>query len=456
MDEKIKDHDVLLVKEPSSDKAKVVAGMDENGKLKTVPPSKTHEQDFLKIDKHSNVLENFFSNFLRQYKDPTHFGFFKVSAAELDRNPMIVDDFNALDKNKVTPQEYAKPQQEQTAGYKSIDPERIDWAQFERIGVTRESLEKSKALDAMLNFRKSPSLIPITLKIDDMAIRTDARLSLKELSDGRIIPNIHAIQKEPQLDRPFYGHTFTDEDKKALLATGNLGRLIDLKIPGKEDVRAFVSIDKLTNDLVALSAQKIRIPDEVKGVKLTDEQKKELAEGKGVYVEGMTAKTGKSFNATLQLNADKRGIEFQFGNQLKETQQQQQGQIQTAAKQTDKVLRVPSKLLGREVSPEEQAKLKAGTVVYMEGLIDRKGEPFNAYVKPDFKEGRFRFITPAQYEKQNVTPDSASQTQVAVNSEGKTNEATKKVNEPLKKGQVEPTPQQNQENEQRKSRGQRM
>lgn len=454
MDEKIKDHDVLLVKEPSDEKVKVVAGMDESGKLKTVPPSKTHEQDFMRIDKHSNVLENFFSNFMRQIKNPTHFSFFKVPAIELDRNPMIVDDFSALAQNKVTPQEYAKPQQEQATGYKPIDPERIDWAQFERIGVTRESLEKSKALDAMLNFRKSPSLIPITLKIDDMAIRTDARLSLKELPDGRIIPNIHAIQKGPQLDRPFYGHTFTDEDKKALLETGNLGRVIDLKIPGKEDVHAFVSIDKLTNDLVALNAQKIRIPDEVKGVKLTDEQKKELAEGKGVYVEGMTAKTGKSFNATLQFNADKRGIEFQFGNSLKENQQQ--GQSQTTAEQADKVLRVPSKLLGRDVSPREQAKLKAGAVVYMEGLKDRKGEPFSAYVKPDFKEGRFRFLTPAQYEKQNVTPDSASQTQVAVNSEGKTNEATQNVNEPLKQGQVEPTPQQNQENEQRKNRGMRV
>lgn len=457
MNENIKDHDLLMVKEPGDEKVKAVAGMDENGKLKTVPPSKAHEQDFMKIDKHSNVLENFFSNFLRQYKDPTHFGFFKLPAAEFDRNPLIVDDFSVLAQNKVTPQEYAKPQQEQTTGYKPIDPERIDWAQFERIGVTRESLEKSKALEAMLNFRKSPSLIPITLKIDDMAIRTDARLSLKELPDGRIIPNVHAIQKEPQLDRPFYGHTFTDEDKKTLLATGNLGKLIDLKIPGKEDVRAFVSIDRLTNDIVALNAQKVRIPDEVKGVRLTDGQKKELADGKGVYVEGMTAKTGKNFNATLQFNADKRGIEFQFGNQLKETQQQQQKQAQTDATKADKVLRVPNKLLGREVSPDEQEKLKAGTVVYMEGLKDQKGEPFNAYVKPDFKEGRFRFLTPEKYEKQLVTPDNASQTQVAVNSEGNTNEATKNVNEPLRQGQVEPTSQQQQqENEQRVNRGRKI
>ncbi|MEG1499243.1 MAG: DUF3945 domain-containing protein [Bacteroidales bacterium] len=78
-----------------------------------------------------------------------------------------------------------------------------------------------------------------------------------------------------------------DEDKKALLETGNFGKLIDLKILGKEDVRAFVRINKLSNDLVTLNAQKIRIHDEVKGVKITDEQKKSLQRVKVVYMKGM-------------------------------------------------------------------------------------------------------------------------------------------------------------------------
>lgn len=48
-----------------------------------------------------------------------------------------------------------------------------------------------------------------------------------------------------------------------------------------------------------------------------------------------------------------------------------------------------------------------------------------------------------------ITPDNASVTQVAVNSEGKTNNATKYVNKPLKQGQTQPI-------EQRKPRGIRM
>ena len=78
------------------------------------------------------------------------------------------------------------------------------------------------------------------------------------------------------MEREFFGHTFTDEDKKALRETGNLGRTVELAFPGKDEpTRSFVSIDRLTNDIIALGADRVRIPDEIKGVKLSDEQKKE-------------------------------------------------------------------------------------------------------------------------------------------------------------------------------------
>lgn len=472
MDENIKDQDVLLVKEQGEENVKVVAGTDNDGRLKTVPPSKQHEKDFMKIDKHSNVLENFFSNFMRQAKDPTRFSFFIAPMEKIENSAVIVDEYlkapdspqnkEALDSVRVNPEDYAAKQQQATQGYQPMDAERVDWSLLERIGITRESLEKSKALDAMLNFRKSPGLIPITLKVgDDVKIRTEARLSLKELSDGRIVPNVHAIQKEPRLDRSFYGHTFTEQDKKALTETGNLGRAIDLKIPGREEpLRSLVSIDRQTNDLVALDASKVRIPNEIKGVALTEQQKRDLSEGKQIHVDGMTAKNGNSFSATLQFNADKRGLEFQFGNQPRQKQEQQQ--TEGVQSETDQTLRVPKKLLGRDISPEEAEKLCAGTTVYMTGLLDKEGKPFNAYVKPNFEKNKFDFLkwNPDKSQAKEVTPDNASATQVAVNSQGKTNEATKNVKEPLQQGQTQPTEQQNRESEQRqqqnKPKGMRM
>ncbi len=49
---------------------------------------------------------------------------------------------------------------------------------------------------------------------------------------------------------------------------------------------------------------------EIKGVKLSEQQKTDLAMGKAVAVENMISKAGKPFNAQIQINADKKGIEF--------------------------------------------------------------------------------------------------------------------------------------------------
>ena len=465
MDEKIKDQEILLVKDQKNENLRAVAGADEKGGLKTVPPTAEHEQSFLKFNKHSNALENFLSNFMRQFKNPTSLTFFKVPfesavasarvLSEMLKAPDVPSNKEMLDSARVNPSDYAG---EQKQTFQEIDPEKIDWEQFSKMGVSRESLENSKELEAMLKYRKSPHLVPISVKIGDVALHTDARLSLRETEDGRFIPVVHAIRKEPQLEREFFGHTFTDEDKKALRETGNLGRTVELTFPGKnEPTRSFVSIDRLTNDIIALSADRVRIPDEIKDVKLSDEQKKELSEGKSIYVEGMTSKTGKHFNANLQFNADKRSIEFRFGSPKQEQRQRQapEGQEQTEQKE----LRVPKKMLGRDISPEEQAKLKAGETVYMTGLIDKKGEPFNAYVRPNFEKNKFDFLkwNPDKSQAKEVTPDNTSRTQVAVNSEGKTNEATKHVREPLKQGQIEPTTGQEQKQEEKKrSKGMKM
>ena len=311
MDEKIKDQEVLLVKDQKGENLKAVTGTDEKGGLKTVPPTAEHEQSFLKFDKHSNALENFLSNFMRQFKNPTPLNFFKVPfesavasarvLSEMLKAPDVPSNKEMLDSARINPADYAG---EQKQSFQGIDPDKVKWEQFEQMGVSRESLEKGKHLDDLLQYRKTP-LVPISIKIGEVSLYTDARLSLKASGDGTFIPVVHAIRKEPQLEREFFGHTFTDEDKKALKETGNLGRTVELTFPGKDEpTRSFVSIDRLTNDIIALSTDRVRIPDEIKGVKLTDEQKKELSEGRSIYVEGMTSKTGKHFNANLQFNAD--------------------------------------------------------------------------------------------------------------------------------------------------------
>ena len=457
------EQNVLLVQEKGGDKMNVVTGLDNEGNPKTVAPKQENEPDFLKIDKHGNVLENFLLNFMRQAKDPTHFGFFIVPIENIETNAKIMYEMSQKgDVGKEFLKDYQvhtapfKMTEQQAQGevkqeYKSIDESRIDWKLLEQFGVTRETLEKTNSLDAMLNWRKSPVLIAISPKIDDVPLHTQARLSFREVPDGRIVPVVHAIQKEPQLERELFGHSFTPEDKENLLKTGNMGRRADLvdKNTG-ETIPSFISIDKLTNELVALRADKIRIPNEIKGVTLDDKQKVALANGEDVYLEGMTAKNGKNFNATVQVNADKRGIEFRFDNSPKQAQRQNQSRKpDNRQSQKDGGVRIPNKLGGVNLSDKEQTTLKEGGVIYVQGMTDKKGQKYNAYVQVNNEKEKLDFFKWNPQKKQGVTPDNNAKTQVAVNSDGKTNESTKHTTDSVKNGQVQPTERQKQETEQK-------
>lgn len=444
MEQKMNDQDVLLVKGKNESKVKAVKGFDEKGKLQTELPNQANAAGFLKIDRFGNPLESFFTNFQRQYQNPSDFRFFNVpinivekTATVLDKmlqNPEVSSNKEMLDKHEVKPEQYLQKEEKQERT-NLIDETKVDWEQLEKLGVSKEFLKNSKNLEDMLNFRKSPDLIPITIKTDNITIRTDARLAFRQDETGNFNVAVHAVRNKPELDRPYFGVTLTDEDKNNLLQTGNAGRIQHPQYKEGETTPVFLSIDKQTNELVAARADKINIPDEIKGVKLSKYQQTELAEGRAVFVEGMTARSGNEFSAWLQVDADKRGIGFRFDQQ----EQKQNGNDQ-------KQVRIPNSLLGKELTDEQQQKLEKRETIYVAGMKDKEGQEFNAYVKINDKKSKLDFYKwnpdKAQTKGAEVTPDQNSKTQVAVNSDGKTNEATKHVKEPLAKEQVNPIEQQ--------------
>lgn len=143
------------------------------------------------------------------------------------------------------------------------------------------------------------------------------------------------------------------------------------------------------------------IPQEIKGVTLSDQQYKDLVEGKPVKVEGMTSKNGKSFDATLQVNAEKKGIEFIFDNKgFKERQEQQQGQSQQG---------VPRKLCGLELSEAQREALNSGRTLYLKNMTNKEGQSFNAHVKLDKEQNRLRFYKYNPDKKQEASGESKKQ-----------------------------------------------
>ena len=84
---------------------------------------------------------------------------------------------------------------------------------------------------------------------------------------------------------------------------------------------------------------------------------------------------------------------------------------------------------------------------------DDQGQPCTKYLKFSFEKGRPLTYSQNPDLAQTVAPSNESRTQLAVNNEGKTNEATKHVKEPLQQGQTAPKDETQQKRQTRKSKG---
>ena len=462
-----------------------VSGIDEKGKVQTVPADERNENSFLKFEKNSSILENFIKNFWSQLKEPTHFRLIRMTIHDYKQNKQAIKELsqgketdtvkeflkryeirprenreqskNEKEKEtmakKQTPQEKAQqpvqtPQtQEQQAPRYRYNENMVNWEALEKIGVSKASLEQQGLLDSMLKGYKTNKLVPLTLTLTSAKVKLDARLSFIAMPDGQIGLGIHGIRKEPELERPYFGHIFTEEDKKHLRETGNMGRVAELNLNGGTYTPCLISIDKNTNELVAVRQENVYIPSEVKGIKLTADEINALKEGKPVYVDGMTSKNGKPFDATLQYSAERRGLEFIYpesqgfnqqslgGVQLSPSQikmlseghtilvedmKRTDGALFSSFVTLDKVtgrpqytrhnpengeIYIPKEICNVQLTPEDKEALRKGQPVFLENMINRKGEEFSSFVKLDMNTGR------PQYSR---TPDGFSERQAPI------------------------------------------
>ena len=473
--------DIVLVLDKMELLIQAVSEINKNGKYSTVPADKEHQNSFLKIDRYATFFENFLKNFWSQLKAPTHFGLFTMKEEEFDKPEVkqaiedlaegkktkAVEEF--LKKYEITPknqteqsinnqnsEEMAKKNQTQQPVVEANDQQQnnqyrynesmINWDQLKNFGLSREYLQERGLLDSMLKGYKTNQLVPINLNFGSAVLRTDARLSLQQSNTGEVVLAIHGIRKQPELERPYFGHIFSEEDKKNLLETGNMGRVVELKGRNGEYIPSFISLDKMTNEVVAMRAENVYIPNEIKGVQLTDQEKNDLREGKKVYIEGMTAKSGNEFNAHIQVSAERRGIDFIFENDrifnrtalggveltkqqiadlnagkaiFVEDMQRKDGELFSSYVKLDEAtgrpnytrynpdspegareIYIPKEIGGVKLTAEEQKDLREGRAIFLNDMVNNRGEEFSSFIKADLETGRLMYSrTPDGFEE---------------------------------------------------------
>ncbi len=333
MAKKTTEKDVLIVRDEKTGEISVVAGLDADGSPKRTPAKAENAQSFLQFDRHGDVLDNFFKNFFRQCKEPSRFGFYRVAADQADKLLEVMKDLlkdpeankELLAPHKVDTSGYEKqvkeeqttekteqteqkreemekkqeqesPQQAQgRRGYQPIDESKINWQELEeKWGVKRDDLEKSGDLTKMLNYGKS-DLVKVSPKFGGEAFELDARLSFKKDGEGNVSLVPHFIRKEQKLDE-YKEHKFSDEDRKNLRETGNLGRVVDIvdKETG-EIIPSFISIDRKTNEITDIPANKVRIPERIGKTEITKQEQDMLRAGLPVRDKLIERNDGRKF-----------------------------------------------------------------------------------------------------------------------------------------------------------------
>ncbi len=456
--------DTLLVLNIHTNEVEMVKGIDKEGNLqKFLPEDKKENDQLIKVDKHSDLFFKFFSNFYRQLKNPSHFNFFKVSeydvvntAKNLQKyvNQASPEEKEKLKDYEVLPKNNNNHKNQNMMDNKTenqefrFQPEQIDWKMMEKFGLNQEKLEKMNAMDSLLKGYKTNTLIPITINLGTAVSKMDVRLSLQIGDTGQVAVHLHGIRKEPNLNNKFFGHQFSDDDKKNLKETGNMGRVVDLINPRTDEIiPSVISRDRLTNELVAYRVEYMKVPNEIKGIKLNEHQKQTLLEGRPLYLEGMISKKGESFDATVQFNADKRYVEFLFNNK----------QAPQKSQHTDK--EAPRVFRGKELDDSQYEKLKDGQTIYVDGLEDAKGKAYQGYItfNKETSKTDFSFTNPNKLkEKTKFLEDYKTQT--AVISQGKTSETAKNIKETLKTKQQQPVSKEKEDQQKKlsKSRGRKL
>ena len=519
------EQDVLVVRDEKTGEISVVAGLSRDGTPKRAPAKAENTPDFLRFDRNSDLMDSFFRNFYRQCKEPSRFGFYRIAADQVENllgvmkellkdpeaNKEILsahkvdtsnyekeakqsegqaketassDDASKTQANtekenvsseqtnekkndmEQKPEQTATEQQAQTApGVKQnlISGNDVNLQEFgAKYGIDFNSMNE-KDMKALLNYGKT-GLVIVKPTFGGEQIEIQARLSFRKDDNDQLQLVPHFVRNEPKLDVAYKGYTFTPEDKKNLLQNGNLGKVVDFPDKNTGELRPhFISIDRLTNEIVDIPTNKVRIPDTIGKTPITKDDKRVLYSGIPLRKE-IELTNGRKFTPLLQVNVEQRGVEFVPGSTRQAQGQKQNGdKKQTADKQEQKAegdaggqkkqqdpnhwlnedgtIRRLNTYFKKELTEQQKDDYVAGKTIEIKEVPNKNGSgTYTAYVKFDFDKMQPRSYrnNPDLKQAKEQIPTNENKVQVAVNEQGKTHEATKHTKDPLSPGQSAP------------------
>ena len=519
------EQDVLVVRDEKTGEISVVAGLSRDGTPKRAPAKAENTPDFLRFDRNSDLMDSFFRNFYRQCKEPSRFGFYRIAADQVENllgvmkellkdpeaNKEILsahkvdtsnyekeakqlegqaketassDDASKTQANtekenvsseqtnekendmEQKPEQTATEQQAQTApGVKQnlISGNDVNLQELgAKYGIDFNSMNE-KDMKALLNYGKT-GLVIVKPTFGGEQIEIQARLSFRKDDNDQLQLVPHFVRNEPKLDVAYKGYTFTPEDKKNLLQNGNLGKVVDFPDKNTGELRPhFISIDRLTNEIVDIPTNKVRIPDTIGKTPITKDDKRVLYSGIPLRKEIELA-NGRKFTPLLQVNVEQRGVEFVPGSTRQAQGQKQNGdKKQTADKQEQKAegdaggqkkqqdpnhwlnedgtIRRLNTYFKKELTEQQKDDYVAGKTIEIKEVPNKNGSgTYTAYVKFDFDKMQPRSYrnNPDLKQAKEQIPTNENKVQVAVNEQGKTHEATKHTKDPLSPGQSAP------------------
>ena len=519
------EQDVLVVRDEKTGEISVVAGLSRDGTPKRAPAKAENTSDFLRFDRNSDLMDSFFRNFYRQCKEPSRFGFYRIAADQVgnllgvmkellkdpEANKEILsahkvdtsnyekeakqsegqaketassDDASKTQANtekenvpseqtnekendmEQKPEQTATEQQAQTApGVKQnlISGNDVNLQELgAKYGIDFNSMNE-KDMKALLNYGKT-GLVIVKPTFGGEQIEIQARLSFRKDDNDQLQLVPHFVRNEPKLDVAYKGYTFTPEDKKNLLQNGNLGKVVDFPDKNTGELRPhFISIDRLTNEIVDIPTNKVRIPDTIGKTPITKDDKRVLYSGIPLRKEIELA-NGRKFTPLLQVNVEQRGVEFVPGSTRQAQGQKQNGdKKQTADKQEQKAegdaggqkkqqdpnhwlnedgtIRRLNTYFKKELTEQQKDDYVAGKTIEIKEVPNKNGSgTYTTYVKFDFDKMQPRSYrnNPDLKQAKEQIPTNENKVQVAVNEQGKTHEATKHTKDPLSPGQSAP------------------